>query len=261
MDGLEPKSQGRATIERRKRQDPAALRYQGHNSIPEEGDMNKKWIAVLTIVGFCWTGFTGVGLAQMKGKHGSGKMGGCKMCGMKGGGMMGQGMMHGGMHHGRGPGKMRGAMCRHDLSDAFHRWLKRLMTHRNRLNLMPEQMERIQSLSVEHTKNAIRNRAEYRILMVDLRHSMGQTAFDSKSVEALLKQQGDLDLKLQLEGLATYTAVMEGFSEDQRQQVAEMVGPIMPSHWDMMSGHHGRGGMGAHSSDMPEPAESGGGDS
>jgi hypothetical protein len=183
-----------------------------------------------------------VGLAQGQTKghgmmhHGEGQAHGCGPQ-QQAGGKMGR-MTGGGMMHGMGRGPMGMGACSggiHEVMAPFHAWMGRLMKQSKAIGLSDKQMDQIGQAVAEHTKSAIRNRAETRVLRVDLMNLLRNESLDLKSVNVLLKKRAELDVQLQMEGIDIYTKVLQMLDEKQRAMAKDMIGTPFSAPWNEMS--------------------------
>lgn len=147
---------------------------------------------------------------------------------MRQGGMM-PGMAHGPMCMGAGMGGM------HQIMASFHAWIGRLMASRQALSLSPEQVQQLEEDIAAHHKTAIRNRAEARILMVDLRQAFRAEVVDAKAVKSILRKVADLDFELQVGGADLCVRVLKMLTKQQREMVSEMIGTPFSAPWEQMT--------------------------
>ena len=103
------------------------------------------------------------------------------------------------------------------------------------IGLSDKQMDQIGQAVAEHTKSAIRNRAETRVLRVDLMNLLRNESLDLKSVNVLLKKRAELDVQLQMEGIDIYTKVLQMLDEKQGAMAKDMIGTPFSAPWNEMS--------------------------
>jgi len=149
----------------------------------------------------------------------------------------GQCMMgHQSMMRGMGQSQMgMGMGYMHEIMGQFHAWIRSVMTHRYALSLSNDQVNQIEETLTAHLKNAIHNRAEARILKVDLINALRKKMLNLQKVEEMLKKRADLNVRLQMEGIKLYTEFLQILNEEQKAKLMEMLGSPFKAPWEGMS--------------------------
>ncbi len=118
--------------------------------------------------------------------------------------------MGGGM---RGRGPMAGSM------------LLRLVNSpemRQRLNITPEQADKIRQQATDFLKGQIRNRADLEIQRLDLRNQITADHPDRAAIDATLQKMSDLRLVQEKSAVDFRLAMRGAFTPEQRQKLLEM---------------------------------------
>lgn len=160
--------------------------------------------------------------------------------GMRGGmekGMMHEKKMQGGMGmmKGQRPACPASSMKMNDgLMMQLHNWMKQFMAHRQLFDLSSQQMDQLDNAIMGHLKNAIQNKADIQVQMIELRQMLRQVPMDLNGLEGQLNRIADLKARLQLEGLRLYSELMNMLEDQQREKVIEIIGTPFPAPWEKM---------------------------
>lgn len=140
-------------------------------------------------------------------------------------GMTGQGfspMMGGGMMDHRKMGHSRGG-----LKTILHQWVRLLFSEKEQLGLTDEQLDEIQSLINAHMKTAIGEKAEQRIMDIELRELLFRDAVNFIEVEKRITSIANSKAEMDIDGVRTMEKVKNVLSEEQRKKIKSLFRPLV----------------------------------
>jgi Spy/CpxP family protein refolding chaperone len=105
---------------------------------------------------------------------------------------------------------------------------------RQRLNITPEQADKIRQQTTEFMKGQIRNRADLEIQRLDLRNLLAAEHPDRTAIDATLQKMSDVRLAQEKSAVDFHLTMRDAFTPEQQQKLREM----------RRAGMHGRFGGG-----------------
>jgi Spy/CpxP family protein refolding chaperone len=143
-----------------------------------------------------------------------------------------------GSKHGWSPGwHSRGYVHKTVLAEItgdFHYWLGCLMAVREKLDLSPEQSQKLDKTLTDYSKNLIDAEAAAFSEMVQLKYDLRQAKADMPAVQTQLQQITQHESSIQLSAIKTYLALLDILTPPQRQKVDELIGSAFSSMWHPM---------------------------
>jgi Spy/CpxP family protein refolding chaperone len=144
---------------------------------------------------------------------------GCPMMQMRGGMMEQQREM--------GPMRMmRMDRARHpektDLMGLLHRWGRFLLARKDQLAVTPDQLERIESLMMDHIKYAIPRDANREVLLIEIVDFLAKERIDLSEAEKRIRGIESVEAELDIEGVRVFRRILEVLTPEQQKQARSM---------------------------------------
>ena len=125
--------------------------------------------------------------------------------------MMGQ-QMGGPMRMGRGM----------DLMDMLHQWGALILTEKDRLGISPDQLEKIESIMMEHVRYAIPRNANREVLLLESADLLGREKVDLAELEKRVKALESLESDLNMEGIRTLERMLDVLTPEQQKKAKSL---------------------------------------
>ena len=146
-------------------------------------------------------------------QHGGGMMlGPCGMCG-KGPGTMP--MMGGHGHGAKHPSST-------SLTKMLHQWGRLFFVQKDQLGLTEEQLDEIESILTSHIKDAIRKKADLKVLLIEIQEVLVEENIDLKAVGKKLKAMEALNTEMAMEGVRTLKKALAVLTPEQQKKIRRL---------------------------------------